>query len=65
MNSQFGLMHVWTQGDWVTRCVFSALVLMSLASWIVILIKALDVVRSKRQAARSKASGIPPTWPRG
>ncbi len=52
MNSQFGLMHVWAQGDWVTRCVFSALVLMSLASWIVILIKALDVVRSKRQAAQ-------------
>ena len=21
MNSQFGLMHVWAQGDWVTRCV--------------------------------------------
>ncbi len=52
MNSQFGLTHVWTQGDWVTRTVFAALVLMSLASWIVILIKALDVVRSKRQAAR-------------
>jgi biopolymer transport protein ExbB len=52
MNSQFGLMHVWSQGDWVTRTVFAALVLMSLASWIVILIKALDVVRAKRQAAR-------------
>ena len=52
MNSQFGLTHVWTQGDWVTRTVFAALVLMSLASWIVILIKGLDVVRAKRQAAR-------------
>ena len=52
MNSQFGLMHVWTQGDWVTRSVFAALVLMSLASWVVILIKALDVVRAKRQAAK-------------
>ena len=52
MNSQFGLMHVWTQGDWVTRSVFAALVLMSLASWVVILIKALDVMRAKRQAAR-------------
>ena len=45
-------MHVWTQGDWVTRSVFAALVLMSLASWVVILIKALDVVRAKRQAAK-------------
>jgi len=52
MDSQFGLMHVWSQGDVVTRAVFSVLVLMSLASWIVILIKALDVVRAKRQAAR-------------
>ena len=52
MNNNFGLMHVWTQGDWVTRGVFAALLLMSLASWIVILVKALDVVRAKRQAAR-------------
>ena len=52
MNPSFGLWHVWSQGDWITRGVFTALVLMSLASWIVIAIKALDVVRAKRQAAR-------------
>jgi biopolymer transport protein ExbB len=52
MRNDFGLMHVWTQGDWVTRTVFLILVGMSLASWVVILIKALDVVRAKRQAAR-------------
>ncbi|MDO5624927.1 MAG: MotA/TolQ/ExbB proton channel family protein [Pseudomonadota bacterium] len=52
MNSPFGLMHVWTQGDWVTRAVFLALIGMSLASWIVILFKALDVMRAKRLAAR-------------
>ena len=51
-NNGFGLMHVWAQGDWVTRCVFAALVLMSVASWIVIVIKALGVVRAKGQAAR-------------
>ena len=39
MNSQLGLLHVWAQGDWVTRCVFAALVLMSIASWIVILLR--------------------------
>jgi biopolymer transport protein ExbB len=52
MNAQFGLLHVWGQGDWVTRSVFALLVLMSLASWVVILIKALGVVAAKRQAAR-------------
>ena len=51
MNNEFGLMHVWTQGDWVSRAVFAILILMSLASWIVILMKALDVMRAKRQAA--------------
>lgn len=52
MDSQFGLFHVWSQGDWITRGVFIALVCMSLVSWIVILIKALDVVRAKRLAAK-------------
>ena len=52
MTNTFGLIHVWTQGDWVTRSVFAALILMSLASWIVILVKALDVLRAKRQAAQ-------------
>ncbi len=52
MNASFGLAHVWAQGDWVTRAVFLALVFMSIASWIVILLKALDVMRAKRLAAR-------------
>ncbi|MDR2128908.1 MAG: MotA/TolQ/ExbB proton channel family protein [Burkholderiaceae bacterium] len=52
MNSNFGLMHVWTQGDWVTRSVFVVLVSMSVASWLVIIFKALDVFQAKRLAAR-------------
>lgn len=52
MDSQFGLLHVWSQGDVVTRATFAALIAMSVLSWIVILIKALDVMRAKRQAAR-------------
>lgn len=52
MDSQFGLLHVWSQGDWVTRAVFLALIGMSLLSWIVILIKALDVIRAKSLAAK-------------
>jgi len=40
MDSQFGLMNVWNQGDFVTKGVALLLVAMSLASWIVILTKA-------------------------
>jgi len=53
MNSQFGLMSVWSQGDLVTKAVAILLVGMSLASWIVIIIKAIDVVRYKRMARGS------------
>ena len=48
MNAEFGLMHVWSQGDSVTRVVFCALLLMSLISWIVIIIKSMDLWRYKR-----------------
>jgi biopolymer transport protein ExbB len=49
MESQFGIAHVWTQGDFVTRAVAIMLLVMSLASWIVILIKALDIVKFKKR----------------
>ena len=48
MNSQFGLMSVWTQGDFVTKSVAVLLLVMSLASWIVILIKTLDLIKYKK-----------------
>ncbi|WP_096667927.1 MotA/TolQ/ExbB proton channel family protein [Polaromonas sp. AET17H-212] len=50
MNSQFGLMNVWTQGDFVTRAVALLLIGMSLVSWIVILTKTLDVLKHKKIA---------------
>ena len=50
MESQFGIANVWIQGDFVTRAVAILLLAMSLASWIVILIKALDIVRFKKYA---------------
>jgi len=53
MDSQFGLVNLWTQGDFVTKAVAVLLVGMSLASWIVILTKAVDVIKYKRQARRS------------
>ena len=54
MDSQLGLMNIWHQGDFVTRAVALLLIGMSLASWMVILIKALDVIRYKRMAMRSR-----------
>ncbi len=50
MNSQFGLMNGWTQGDFVTRTVAVLLLGMSLASWVVIIIKTLDVLKYKKIA---------------
>lgn len=54
MESQLGLVNVWTQGDWVTKTVAVLLLVMSLASWIVILIKALDIWKYKKLAQRSE-----------
>jgi biopolymer transport protein ExbB len=50
METSFGLAHVWRQGDWVTRGVALILLGMSLASWMVIVIKALDLRRHRAQA---------------
>jgi biopolymer transport protein ExbB len=51
MESQFGIANVWTQGDFVTKTVAIILLAMSLASWIVIIIKALDVLKFKKMAS--------------
>jgi biopolymer transport protein ExbB len=51
-NNDFGLMHVWAQGDWVTRAVALLLLGMSIASWMVIIVKALDLRRFLGQARR-------------
>jgi biopolymer transport protein ExbB len=55
MESQFGLVNLWQQGDAVTRSVMLLLLLMSLASWTVIATKAITVLRVKRLASRSEA----------
>lgn len=55
MESQFGLLNVWSQGDWVTRFVFALLLGMSLASWMVILLKALDIMRFKKLSVRANS----------
>jgi biopolymer transport protein ExbB len=50
MNAQFGLVNVWAQGDVVTRGVLLILLAMSLASWLVILFRLLDLRRLSAQA---------------
>jgi biopolymer transport protein ExbB len=52
MESQFGLVQLWQQGDLVTKGVFLLLLGMSLASWMVIITKALDLRRYTSQARR-------------
>ena len=50
METEFGLAHVWAQGDLVTKTVALLLLGMSLASWIVIILKALDIIKYKKFA---------------
>ncbi len=54
MESQLGLINVWTQGDWVTKTVAAILLAMSLATWMVIIIKALDILKYKKLAKNSE-----------
>lgn len=54
MPTSFGLSHIWLHGDWITRGIMLMLLVMSLASWIVIVRKALDVWRYKQQAHQSE-----------
>jgi len=55
MDSQLGLIALWTQGDWVTKLVALLLLVMSLASWMVILVKALDIVKYKSLSQRTES----------
>lgn len=49
MHPESGLVHLWQQGDLVIRAVAVLLLAMSLASWTVIAVKALDLRRARRQ----------------
>ena len=50
MNSQAGLLTLWTQGDLVTRSVALLLLGMSLAAWMVIILKALGLRETSKLA---------------
>jgi biopolymer transport protein ExbB len=54
MNPQFGLANVWNQGDIVNKSVAALLLIMSLASWMVIIIKTLDLIKYKRIAKNAE-----------
>ena len=55
MNAQFGLGNVWTQSDIVTKTVALLLLVMSVASWITIIFKTLDLIRYKKIARRAQS----------
>ena len=55
MNTQFGLANLWSQGDIVIKCVAVLLLVMSLASWIVIALKTLDLLRYRKVSSHAKA----------
>jgi biopolymer transport protein ExbB len=65
MESQLGLINLWTQGDWVTKAVALMLLVMSLASWIVILIKTLDVFKYRALSHRAEDFWHSPDFDRG
>jgi biopolymer transport protein ExbB len=50
METQFGLMNLWNQGDLVIKGVALLLLVMSLATWTVIIVKAIDLRRFTTQA---------------
>lgn len=61
MDMQFGLSHVWQQGDWVIRSTAIVLLTMSVASWVVIVLKALNLRRHQAQAMQVEAFWHSPT----
>ena len=55
MNIDHGLMNVWTEGDAIIRAVALLLLAMSLASWMVIVVKTLNLLSARKQAQRIEA----------
>jgi biopolymer transport protein ExbB len=52
MEASNGLLAMWQQGDWLTRCVAVMLLVMSLASWVVMVLKAIDLTRLRQLGKR-------------
>lgn len=52
MEIDVGLLQIWQQSDWIKRSVAILLLLMSLATWMVIVLKLLDLRQHRLQAQR-------------
>jgi biopolymer transport protein ExbB len=55
MQTEFGLANLWSQGDTVTRTVALLLLAMSMASWLVIILKTLRLWSLRSLAAQGNA----------
>lgn len=64
-ETPFGLAHVWAQGDWITRSVAIILLGMSVLSWIIILVKAINLRRHQAQARACNAFWHSPDFAEG
>jgi biopolymer transport protein ExbB len=51
MNNPYGIANLWQQGDSITRAVAIVLLVMSILSWYVMVLKAWNLMRLRRQAA--------------
>ncbi|WP_424191925.1 MotA/TolQ/ExbB proton channel family protein [Ampullimonas aquatilis] len=51
---QYGLGSLWSQGDFVTRSIAIILLIMSVLSWFVMIVKTLDLLRLKKAANSAK-----------
>lgn len=54
MQSQFGIASVWMQGDFVIRMVAILLIGMSITTWVVIVLKSLDIFKYRRFTRRAE-----------
>jgi biopolymer transport protein ExbB len=52
---EYGLANVWQAGDIVTRCILLTLLIMSVLSWTVIVVKLWTIMRIKRVTHRAEA----------
>ena len=55
MDTRFGLADLWSQGDIITRGVALLLLVMSLSTWIVIIVKALELRKFTAQARATES----------
>ena len=55
METHFGLLNLWNQGDLITKGVALLLLVMSLSSWVVIIVKALDLRKYAMQSRMTES----------